>query len=320
VLAAKRVNSPLRFTHPAGAMDPGQACHDPLSNTTVYEQAHTVVFAAAGVSDAAQQEVAEYAEAAALELRRTFQVTATEGLGTANQKTQVCVQPELFRLNGITAVGVAITYRTLNAVDGFSVMQSPTAYFENKPRSNLADLEHTRQAHYSRILVHELTHLVEFARVTMRLDQWVTEGMAKYMEFGRPAFPKTQVLDMFATQNPISIAWTNTDARPGLSGYEAAATVMAYLLSPTGAKNSVATYVALIDKLKADTATYYNACAGNGFTAPSCSGADLEAQRSAAFVSAFEATFKERDGTPMKLRSGPNNLQDTIVARITAWW
>jgi hypothetical protein len=316
VLAAKRADSPLRFNH-AGRLSAGQGCFDALANTTVYEQAHTVVFAAAGVTEADQQEVADYAEAAAIEVRSRLAARAAVGIGGLGRKAHICVQTQ--RVNSGSAPASAFGVTNSNS-EGNIVIQSPAEFFATFPRASMADDSLTQQAFYARILVHEAAHLIEFLRVNMALDQWMTEGLARYIEVGKQSVSKDRLIGFFAAQNPINIAWPASDAREKLGDYSPAGSVMAYLFSPTGANNSLATFIALLDRINADSASYLAGCRANGFTTPACTGVGREAQRSAFFVAAFEATFKERDGTPMKLRTGANNLQDTIVARITAWW
>jgi hypothetical protein len=316
VLAAKVTNSTLRFSATGSALAAGQGCADTLTNTTVYEQANTVVFAAAGVTEQDQQEVADYAEAAAVEMRRTFGLTSSVGFGTANKKVYICAQTQRFQITG----GVAAATPLTNAAEGIVIIQSPASFYAQSPRANFNLSGVTNQAFYSRILPHELTHLVEQFRRVMDLDQWMTEGVARYMEFGKPAISLQSVQGFFSAQNPISIAWPGTDARAKVMEYNAAGSVMAYLFSPTGANNNLSAFLSMINKMNTDSAAYVAGCRLINFTSAACTGTALEVQRSAYFVAAFEATFKERDGTPMKLRTGANNLQDTIVARLTAWW
>jgi hypothetical protein len=316
VLAAKVTNSPLRFSATGSPLQAGQGCADSLTNATVYEQANTVVFAAAGVTEQDQQEVADYAEPAAAEVRRTFGLTSAVGFGTANKKVYICIQTQQFQITGGPAAASPLT----NAAEGIVIFQSPASFYAQSPRANMNLSGVTNQAFYSRILPHEFTHLAEKFRSTMSLDQWMTEGVARYVEFGKPAISAQAVQALINAQNPIGVAWPGTDARAKLTEYNAAGAVMAYLFSPTGANNNIAAFMGLITKLNADSAAYMAGCRANNFTSTNCTATAYEAQRSAYFVAAFEATFKERDGTPMKLRSGANNLQDTIVARITAWW
>ncbi len=320
VLAAKRGDSALRFVGSGTGLSPSDGCWQPLTNTTVYEQAHTVVFAAEGVTEADQQEVADYAEAAVLKVRNLFPISSGVGLN-ANQKVQICVQTQ-FPFNSL---GVALISRGPDD-SGIVVMPSPSRFYAVNPRPNPAwsYFDQSFQAFYKGILAHEMTHVVEkltFGYWSFELEQWLTEGMADFVGHGVSRYKLSDLITIFAMQNPISVAWPTSDPRPGVStGNDIPGVVVNYLMSPTGANNSLSTFVAMLERIRADSTPYVKACYSTGLGTPECSSAAFEARRSATFVAAFEATFKERDGTPMKLRAGANNLQDTIVSRLSAWW
>ncbi len=129
VLAAKRVNSTLVFGFQGAAFTgpAGEGCSQTLANKTVYEQAHTVVFAAEGVSELDQQEVAEYAEAAVVEVRRVFAITNAVGV-YQDKKIYVCVQPQ--KPNGGFVAYASNRNTTNNTVPGGAVVAvSPSQYF-----------------------------------------------------------------------------------------------------------------------------------------------------------------------------------------------
>ncbi len=169
-----------------------------------------------------------------------------------------------------------------------------------------------------------MTHLVQnLGQGFMSLDTWFTEGIANYVARGKPGRSLDLISAAFATINPLSASWPAVDqTEPLRQAYSTAQAVLAYLMSPTGANNTLAAYKTMLATLRADSAAWAASCQASGFTTPVCitSNAAFETLRKAKFVAAFEGAFKERDGTPMKLYVGTNNLKDSIVARVTAWW
>ena len=328
-LAAKNVNSAQTFGVTGLVPLSDQACSRPIKNKTVYEQAHTLVFAADGISEAEQQEVAEYAEAAVRELRSRITGDAGIGLGM-DRKVQICVQPQ--RVGVGAAAMSALKYSdhppagTVPGYGGYIIIQGAQAFFsDGLTRDTLAEgYQRSFQEVYRRTLMHEATHIVEFFRSGLAIEQWLTEGVARYMEFGKSPHTRAEILALIAVQNPVALAWPAAYPRPALNGnkgYFAAAAVVAYLLSPEGANNSLATWVALLERNRADTAAFVKKCLVTPLPADCpATEAAFEAVRSQYFVAAFEAVIKERDGSPMKLHSGPNNLQDTLSERLAAFW
>ncbi len=324
VVAAKRVNSSLVFGYQGAAFTAtaADACGQTLTNKTVYEQAHTVVFAADGVSELDQQEVAEYAEASVVELRRVFAITTAVGV-YLDKKIYVCVQPQKPG-GGFSAYASYRNSTNNSSPGGVVVVRSPSQYFGEYGRGNFTIDGTTYQASYQTVFVHEMTHLVEsLGPVFFSLDTWFTEGIANYVARGKPSRALDLILGSFRTINPLSATWPTVDQTDALNqAYSTAQAVLSYLLSPTGANNTLATYRAMLATLRADSAAWVAACQPNGFSTPVCTNtsAEFEALRKAKFVAAFEGAFKERDGSAMKLYAGTNNLKDSIVARITAWW
>jgi hypothetical protein len=314
-MAAKSVNSNLTFEASSIAQT-GQGCATRLSNRVVYEQTHTAVFAAEGVSDAEQQEVAQYAEQAAVELRAIWPNALHTGFFN-NKKVHICVQREAF--NGTSPAAAATLVG--NTFAGVIYIQSATRYFAQfGNRSSVTnDYKQPTQEIYRRTLAHEMTHLSHNFRSSMPLDQWFSEGVAKWIEFGKTADKKNDILTLLAKQNPVSVAWPMSDNRQGLISYSASAAIISYLLSPEGANNPVSAVSVLLDNISAADREFITSCSVSP-APPDCLNSNFEARRSATFVAAFESSFKERDGTPMKLRTGANNLQDTISTRISTFW
>jgi hypothetical protein len=320
-LASQKTNSSLLFTTAGTVVTSAtQGCSSILNNKTVYEQAHTVTFAADGVSEKDHQEVAEYAEEAALELRAKFpaEVPSTTGF-FENKRVYLCIQRET--INGPTTPAAASPILSASYA-GIVLIQAPTDYFARigaRDRTMEGSQQYIQDA-YRRTAAHEMTHLVQNFSTGL-MDQWFTEGFARWIEFGKPATSKDLILTRIAAQNPLTIVAPASNAGAArLNEYSAPAAVIAYLLSPTGTNNSIATISAFWAKYNADIATLNAGCRTTPVSNDCATLAAYEAKRVPLFVAAFEASFKEKDGSPMKLRSGVNNLQDTLVARITAFW
>jgi hypothetical protein len=318
-LAAKRTNSTLKFDATGSAVTATDDCGKPLTNTVVYEQTHTVTFAAAGVSEKEHQEVAEFAEAGVLALRQKFPslVSSTTGI-TSNKKVYVCVQPQLVVGGAVASASPLIGTN----FGGIVLVSSASVIFAgNRARSSMTGTGLTQQAFYQGTPTHEMSHLVEQNSFGFDNDTWFSEGLAEYVAFGKSTIDKNILLSKLAAQNPVTLAWpgSDTSGRAKLNDYSVASATIAYLLSPNGANNSLDTVVSLLNKIKTDSAGFLANCRIVPRPA-GCDAASFQVAFSAYFVTAFEATFKEKDGTPMKLRSGANNLQETLTARLTAFW
>ena len=288
----------------------GQGCGKPIINPVVYEQDHSRVIATAGVSEAEQQEVAEYTEAAMVELRQTFGV----GVKTAfdGNKLVVCIQLE----QPIGAIAAASSHLV--------VIEAPSVYFGAigravKPVGYINDA----QAVYKRVLVHEATHTYQLTRSSANnasVDAWFTEGIAAFFEYGKSANTKDKILALIKAQNPISLnsGWSANQA--GLSNYFASAAVVAYLFAPDGANNPISVFTAMVDAIEVAWRQTLRNCAGAADVTCQPGSAAYELKRSEIFTTAFESNFKERDGSAMRLRVGANNLQDTLLNRIERFW
>lgn len=315
-LAAKKLNSPLVFAIADVAVN--QGCGVRVTNSTVYEQAHTVVFAAAEVTEAEQQEVAEYAEAAVVDIRRTFPTIATtSAVGFNNEKLFVCVQTQSFNNTGAPAAASRNFNGTGNG--GIVIVQGANAYF-NAPRnrSSIAN-EYGKdfQAIYRRTLAHESLHVMEQIKGRIIADAWFTEGIARYFEFGKPAQSISEISTKISANNPLNSTQTSS-----LTEYSSPAAVMAYLFAPNGANNPLSAYTSMLETMRLAEVIRSKNCDIVAVPAATCpiTAAERETFRSTNFTAAFEAHFKERDGSAMRLYTGINSLKSTLLSRITTFW
>ncbi len=283
----------------------GRGCENVI-NPIVYEQAHTIVFAGQGVTEIDQQEVAQYAEEAALEIRAIYAAPA-DSVGFNGRKVNVCVQNES-ATDGLFAM----------ALRGKVVMQSASGTYSNGSfRDSKADnISYWRAVR--RTLVHEIDHAYLYSLVepsTAVADKWFVEGNAHYVELGKPALSKAALLADVAKQNPLDGLSNTGFVHP----YDPPAAVMFYLFSPSGANNRQSAIAQMSLKMKEIRDQFEAQCLSSQLPRATCV-ANPAIQYHAGFIAAFESIFKEADGTPMKLYTGVNNLHDTIAQRLEKFW
>jgi hypothetical protein len=287
-LAAKQSNYATPFAVPDGV---GAGCSN-VTNTTVYVLPNTIVYAANGVSELSQQQVAEYSEQAVSEIRATLGLSATTGF--IGSKIKICVQGQLF-------YGVA---QGIGGANGFSVVSTDSPSLDRGFLVNNFDM-------YRKLTKHELVHTYQLSTlaggVRPSADTWFTEGLAEYIASGKSNKNKNEILSLATAQNPVAV--TTNSGTDNLKNYPAFQSTVAYLFEQNGAKNSLTIIPTFLATLHAKTAAIIATCTGTVCMTAARDG----------FVQAFEATFKEADGTAMKLRNGTNNLQDTIITRLTSF-
>jgi hypothetical protein len=286
VVAAKQTN----YATPFYAANPlGTGCAQPT--TTVYVQANTITYAAAGVSDASQQQAAEYSEQAVQEIRTAIGLSAATGF--SGSRVHICVQKTAlaYGADGIGEIG------------GFVALSTDSTLINNGYLINGFDL-------YKRLTKHELVHTYQSGALnnttnnSLMAETWFTEGLAEYIASGAQSKTKAEVLTLVNTQNPIAVK--TTSGTTNLVNYPAFQSSVGYLFGASGAKNNLSMLPAFFTQVK----TSFNT------PAPVCVVLPCATPQSA-FESSFEAYFKEADGTAMKLRTGTNNLQGSITTRLT---
>jgi hypothetical protein len=288
VLAAKQVNYATPFYASTGS---GTGCSN-VSNTTVYVLPNSITYAAAAVSELAQQQAAEYAEQAVGEIRTALGLTSTTGF-TGN-RVQVCAQTNLI-LGFATGQGEK---------DGLIVTSADSSSIDRGYLTNGFDL-------YKKLLKHEMAHVYHNAALGTNsavMDTWFAEGLAEYIASGKSTKSKAEIMALVNAQNPIAV--TSTGFSNVLNNYPAFQSSVAYLYDSNGAKNNLSQLPSFLATLKTNYTTASMTCAASN----TCT-----TFRETAFTQSFEAHFKEADGTAMKLRTGTNNLQSTVATRLNAF-
>jgi hypothetical protein len=292
VVAAKQVSYSTPFY---GSTGTGSGCNN-VKNTTVYLLPNTVTYAADGVTELAQQQAADYAEQAVVSLRSTLNLPSSVGV-LNNNRVQICAQTNL-------VLGSA---QGMGEKDGLRVTSSNSTSLDSAYLANDFDM-------YKRLFKHEMVHVYHqgvFGNNNAVLDTWFAEGLAEFIASGKSSKSKTDILNLVNTQNPIAVMTTGLLSGSGnLTYYPAFQSSVAYLFDANGAKNNLTALPAFFDLMK----TNYDTGSMNCAPTNSCT-----TFREVAFQQSFEATFKEADGTSMKLRTGANNLQDTIYTRLSSF-
>jgi hypothetical protein len=288
-LAGKQVAYSTPFYDSIGS---GSGCYN-VKNTAVYVLPNTETYAADGVGELSQQQVAEYAEQSIASIRNTFGLTAT--VGFQNVKIQICVQPN-------TVVGGAVGS---GAPKGFTGVSTDSANIDRAYLISNYDL-------YKKLVTHELVHTYQTGTLAGSfgvVETWFSEGLAEYVASGLSSQSKSAILSLVASKNPVSV-WQNSFSSTNLQYYPSFQSSVGYLYSPNGAKNSLFQVPSLFASIKTLTPTALSTCGATS----SCATVIPDV-----FAQAFVSTLKEADGTPMLLRSGANNLQDTVSTRLNTF-
>jgi hypothetical protein len=265
-------------------------CYIPTK--TVYVLGNSETYVAPNVIDRDQQLAAEDTESSIQEIKTVFGISAAT-VGFTGSRSQTCIQNE--------SLGGSIEGVGKNG--GFLALSLSASGI---PSSFLTD----NFVQYKHLVKHENVHAMTNTLMgtdSAILDAWFAEGLAEYVAWGgKSDKTKTDLLNLVNTQNPIDMNVSSGSA--AWAYYPAFQSVVAYLFDPNGANNDIKTMPAFLAALKADYAYESMNC----FIANNCN-----TMQTRMFTKEFEAFFKERDGTPMKLRTGTNNLRDTVATRLT---
>lgn len=299
VLAARQVNYSTPFWAVSQAVGANSTCSGTDMSTTAYVLPNTITYAAKGVSELSQQQAAEYAEKAILEIKTTLGLSSS--VGYSGQPIQICTQSAL----------VYGSAQGTGTMMGLVVTSSDSTSLDKGYLTNDFDL-------YKKLMKHELVHTYQSASLgtdNSLLETWFAEGMAEFIASGKSAKSKTEILNLVNTQNPIDITSTGMVASGNLfANYPAFQSVVAYLADSKGANNSVLMLPAFHASLKSTYATLSTTCSPTTTDPTSCN-----TVRERAFTQAFESNFRDTDGSALKLRLSTNNLRDTLSNRLSSF-
>jgi Repeat of unknown function (DUF5648) len=309
LLRTAKTIAPTLPSNLAGNIGVG-GCTKPLSSFVI-EQENTITYSGADVSADDHTEAAMHVEQAALSTK-VSQGVSSSTIGFVGEKLITCVQNE--EPSGRPAVQLAGS-----STHGLIITSSATTFFQRQARTDttLRNQWTYVQKTYERALLHEMTHAffsvtAYFAGAEFLLDTWLEEGFAKHAEWGRLIIRKDYLMGELTRSNPLNSTYDSN----GLN-YDVASAIVEYLTSSLGANNSMQSIKAINDELGRKAEEYRLRC---GFVVlpPGCE--SISSLGNKAFIAAFEANMKEKDGTPMRLYSGTNNLKDTLVQRMQLFW
>ncbi len=297
---------------------PDIGCKRKLSSFVI-EQENTITYSAAEVSIQDHIEAATHAEQAAVLRKKAYQI-GSQMSGFNGEKVLVCVQQEL------AGGREAITYGegpTNGQYFKMILASSASTVLGGIKREQIVFGQQWsyQQTRVRNIFRHEMEHVYYLARhrnldPNFSFDVWLTEGLAKHAEAGKIWFPKSTLLVGLKDRNPLF--WSPSNGNFSGQQYLLASTIVDYLLSPNGANNSLSAFTAMADQMAIRYDDYITRGCYYDLTRPGCQ--PYAANGNQVFVEAFEANIKEKDGTPMRLLTGSNNLRDTIVQRMEAFW
>ncbi|WP_244134196.1 hypothetical protein [Burkholderia gladioli] len=294
------------------------------TSTTVYVTPNTVVYATTGVSDKAQALAADFAEQG-IAADKAFLGLSTSIVGYDGTRINVCVDSALGASIGETGTGVS----GQGARDVFQVMSADSPNFDSRYAGA------TSLAGYGTLYTHELMHVAHEALLgpvaQSALERWFAEGLAT-AAVNAPLPSKATILGYVDSQDLITAAGVSD-----MNAYPAYQATTQLLLQGNGGLNFGATNIpAFLATVKADAVAACQAPIPSGIGEPSyltdgmpagtyntCyySGGAVDQRVMAAFHAAFNATFKNADGTPLLLHvaDGSNSLEATLHARLDAY-
>lgn len=294
------------------------------TSTTVYVTPNTVVYATTGVSDKAQALAADLAEQG-IAADKALLGLSTSTVGYDGTRINVCVDNALGASIGETGTGVS----GQGARDVFQVMAVTSQNFDSRYPGA------TSLASYGTLYTHELMHVAHEALLGPvaqgALERWFSEGLAT-AAVNAPLPSKATILGYVDSQDLITAAGVSD-----MTVYPAYQATTQFLLQGSGGLNFGATNIpGFLATVKADAVAACQAHIPSGIGEPSyltddmpagtyntCyqSGGAVDQRVMAAFHTAFNATFKNADGTPLLLHvaDGAGSLEATLHARLDAF-
>lgn len=294
------------------------------TSTTVYVTPNTVVYATTGVSDKAQALAADLAEQG-IAADKAFLGLSAGTVGYDGTRINVCVDSALGASIGETGTGVS----GQGARDVFQVMSADSPNFDSRYPGA------TSLAGYGTLYTHELMHVAHEALLGPvaqgALERWFAEGLAT-AAVNAPLPSKATILGYVDSQDLITAAGVSD-----MNVYPAYQATTRFLLQGSGGLNFGATNIpGFLATVKADAVAACQAPIPSGIGEPSyltddmpagtyntCyqSGGAVDQRVMAAFHTAFNATFKNADGTPLLLHAGDGagSLEATLHARLDAF-
>ena len=294
------------------------------TSTTVYVTPNTVVYATTGVSDKAQALAADLAEQG-IAADKAFLGLSTSTVGYDGTRVNVCVDGALGASIGETGTGVS----GQGARDVFQVMSADSPNFDSRYPGA------TSLAPYGTLYTHEMMHVAHEALLGPvaqgALERWFAEGLATAV-VNAPLPSKATILGYVDSQDLITAAGVSD-----MNVYPAYQATMEYILGGNGGLNFGATNIpAFLATVKADAIAACQAPIPSGIGEPAyltdgmpagtyntCyhSGGAVDQRVMAAFHTAFNATFRNADSTPLLLHvaDGAGSLEATLHARLDAF-
>jgi len=302
-------------------------------SSTVIVTPNTVVFSA-GASLKAQELAADLLEQAIPQIRTALGLPSTGVAFDGQNKISLCVDPTMGQ--SASEVGTSVVGQTGTGVGPvMQVMSADSPSFDQRYPGAASYTAPVGQS-YADLFVHEGTHAAIYSLTEPFLGAptFYQEGMATTVSH-LPLASKADILAAVQASDLLSASNGNTDMGAAYSVYEA--TIQYLTSSASGGlgypMTSMPAFLATF-KAKAEAACdqpipngliptafqtvglpagEYNVCAtGPGVVDP---------RLSAAFAAAWNATFKDTNGSPLLLYTsdGPNSLEATIGQRLNSF-
>ncbi|WP_249184798.1 hypothetical protein [Burkholderia cenocepacia] len=309
-----------------------------VTSTTVVDAPDVIVFSANGASLKAQEVAADLFEQAVPQIRTALGLSSSGVAFDGSQKIMLCVDTSLGQSEGET--GGSVTGQTAQGPGTviMQVMSPDSANFNARYPGATSYTDGTVGLRYFDLFRHEGTHaaLYSLAEPFGGMEAWFQEGMATTVS-QLPMGSKASVLA--AVQATDLLPANGTAAGDMGTSYPAYEATIGLLTSsaPGGLGYGLTNIPAFVAAYKANAMTAcaqpipngiippagqtygmptgeYNVCA------PNAPGAQ-DGRLAVAFDQAFNATFKDSNGSPLLLHTadGANSLEATLYQRLNGF-